>query len=198
MSTDGGGKGSARREPAGDKNFARSKPPRAGPEETEQSKKERTAPPRLPPGGAPTRADRLAGSRLLLLFLFLVPGRVPRSEEPGEAVPGGAAPPAVAGHVPPSGRAVRGPRRGGGRSASGRSPDLRCAAGVGTGRQRGSSSPAGTSAPRATPPPARDRSSPPPGRSQRPPPPRRPQPAGPGGAACGCWALASRPSHPSP
>lgn len=197
MSTDGGGKGSARREPAGDKNFARSKPPRAGPEETEQSKKERTAPPRLPPGGAPTRAGRLAGPRLLLLFLFLVPGRVPRSEEPGEAVPGGAAPPAAAGHVPPSGRAVRGPRRGGGRSASGRSPDLRCAAGV-TGRQRGSSSPAGTSAPRATPPPARDRSSPPPGRSQRPPPPRRPQPAGPGGAACGCWALASRPSHPSP
>lgn len=101
MSPDGGGKGSARREPAGDKNFARSKPPRAGPEETEQSKKERTAPPRLPPGGAPTRAGRLAGPRLLLLFLFLVPGRVPRSEEPGEAVPGGAAPPAAAGHVPP-------------------------------------------------------------------------------------------------
>lgn len=133
MSPDGGGKGSARREPAGDKNFARSKPPRAGPEETEQSKKERTAPPRLPPGGAPTRAGRLAGPRLLLLFLFLVPGRVPRSEEPGEAVPGGAAPPAAAGHVPPSGRAVRGPRRDGGRSAGGRSPGLPCAAGVGTG-----------------------------------------------------------------
>lgn len=109
MSPDGGGKGSARREPAGDKNFARSKPPRAGPEETEQSKKERTAPLRLPPGGAPTRAGRLAGPRLLLLFLFLVPGRVPRSEEPGEAVPGGAAPPAAAGHVPRAAAPSAGP-----------------------------------------------------------------------------------------
>lgn len=66
----------------------------------ERRRKARTAPPRLPPGCTPARSRRLAGPRLLLLFLFLVPRRVPRSEEPREAVPGGAAPPAAAGHLP--------------------------------------------------------------------------------------------------
>lgn len=55
-------------------------------------------PQRLPPGSAPARSGRLARPRPLLVFLFLVPGRASRSEEPGEAVPGGAAPPPAAGH----------------------------------------------------------------------------------------------------
>lgn len=66
-----------------------------------------TSPPQLPPGCAPARRGRLACPRPLLLFLFLVPGRASGSEEPGEAVPGGAAPPPAAGHLP---GAAAGPR----------------------------------------------------------------------------------------
>lgn len=55
-------------------------------------------PQRLPPGSAPARSGRLTRPRPLLVFLFLVPGRASRSEEPGEAVPGGAASPPAAGH----------------------------------------------------------------------------------------------------
>lgn len=57
-------------------------------------------PQRLPPGSAPARSGRLVCPRPLLVFLFLVPGRASGSEEPGEAVPGGAAPPPAAGHFP--------------------------------------------------------------------------------------------------
>lgn len=57
-------------------------------------------PPRLPPGSGPAWSRRLARPRPLLLFLFLVPGRTSGSEEPGEAVPGGAALSPAAGHFP--------------------------------------------------------------------------------------------------
>lgn len=57
-------------------------------------------PPRLSPGSALDWSARLDRPRPLLLFLFLVPGRASGSEEPGEGVPGGAAPPPAARHLP--------------------------------------------------------------------------------------------------
>lgn len=68
-------------------------------------------PPRLPPGSGPAWSRRLARPRPLLLFLFLVPGRTSGSEEPGEAVPGGAALSPAAGHFP-RGPLARGRLRG--------------------------------------------------------------------------------------
>lgn len=71
-------------------------------------------PQRLPPGSAPAGSGRLVCPRPLRVFLFLVPGRASGSEEPGETVPGGAAPPPATGHVP--GEAARpGPSPGRGR-----------------------------------------------------------------------------------
>lgn len=78
-------------------------------------------PPRLPPGSAPARGRRVARPRPLLLLFFLVPEGTPGSEEPGEAVPGGAAPPTAAGHHPGA-AAGPGPSAGNGRAK--RCPEL--------------------------------------------------------------------------
>lgn len=61
-------------------------------------------PPRRPPGSGPTRTR--PGPVLLLLFLFLVPRGTPGGEEPGQAVPRGAASPPAAGHRSPGWRAA--------------------------------------------------------------------------------------------
>lgn len=163
---------------AGNQQAARSSPDVSHPgrdrRKPERRRTERTAPPRLPPDSTPASASWLAGPQLLLLFLFLVPGRVPRSEEPREAVPGAAAPPAAAGHLPRAAPTRRRPERGwpqlwpAERSGSRRGPPARL---LQPGRHE--RSPCDSSSRPL-------RSSPPPGRSQQPRPPRRPQPAA-------CW-----------
>lgn len=98
-------------------------------------------PPRLPPGSALAWSGRLARPWPLLLFLFLVPGRASGSEEPGEGVPGGAAPPTAARHIPGA-AAGPGPSAGNGRDAV-----LRPEPGVaGPGEGRTDSAPAASAA----------------------------------------------------
>lgn len=186
--TDPGAPMAAGKEPAGSKNFPRSKPPRAGPEETRAEEEGAHSAPAaptwlhsgsLPPAGRSPASPPLPlpcpekGSAERRTERSCARGRCPSCGRRTSLQPRAAAPSAGP-DEPLAGARVA--------AALARQAQRESA----RGRRRGSSSSAGTSAPRAAPPPARARSCPPPGRSQRPRPPCRSQLAGPGGAARGC------------